>query len=130
MLNTSGASTLRTGHFLRQISHGDDEIGFALIGSETSTGSARCAWAATVLSVVATADREGDAGRFSGMLSTTEEQPANRKQSNIVRSIRTPPRSQQGTGRGLQVQSNAVDVPASLHAGWPGLSCEHRPEKR
>jgi hypothetical protein len=76
---------------LRQISHGDDEIGFALIGSETSTGSARCAWAATVLSVAASAEREGAAGRFSGKLSTTEEQPANRTQSNIIRSIKTHP---------------------------------------
>ena len=50
---------------LRQISQGEDEIGFALIGSETSTGSARCASAATVLSTAAAVDRLGAGGRFS-----------------------------------------------------------------
>ena len=42
---------------LRQTNHGDDEIGFALIGSATSTGSARCASAATFLSSMIIVDR-------------------------------------------------------------------------
>jgi len=64
---------------LRQISHGDNEMGGALMGSEISTGSAKCASAATFLSTVATVDRSGAGGRFSGRLST-EEQPASSKQ--------------------------------------------------
>ncbi len=99
---------------LRQISHGDDEIGFALIGSETSTGSARCAWAATVLSTAAAVDRLGASGRSSGMLSTTEEQPANSKQSNIVRSIIPPPRP--GKVQAAVFRSNQTQLMCRLAA--------------
>ena len=73
------------------MSQGNDEMGFALIGSETSTGSARCASAAAFLRSGAAADRSGAAGRFSAGSATTVEQPANRTQSKVMRSMRTHP---------------------------------------
>jgi len=71
------------------------------MGSKISTGSAKCASAATFLSTVATVDRSGAGGRFSGRLST-EEQPATSKQSKIIRSITTHP-AREGTGCGPKV---------------------------
>ncbi len=99
---------------LRQIIHGDNEIGGALTGSEISTGSARCAPAATLLSRAATADRSGAGGSFSGKFST-EEQPANRTQSNTVRNTRTPTRC--GKLQAAAVRSNQT----RLRAAAPGV---------